>query len=63
MLKHERDLLEIQLDAEIRNCNRLSRDVEGLLSTRRQLLDQIERIENEHIEERRKRIERSKRRY
>lgn len=63
MLKHERDLLEMQLDAEIRNSNRLNRDVESLLSTRRELLDHIDRIETEHIKERHKRLERSKKEY
>lgn len=62
-LKHERDLLEIQLQAEIRNSNRLGRDVEGLQSTKRQLLDQIDCIKSEHIKEMHKRLERSKKQH
>lgn len=60
-LKQERDLLEMQLQAEIRNSNRLGRDVESLMQTKRQLLDQIDRIKSEHIEAMRERVEKTKR--
>lgn len=59
-MKHERDLLEMQLQSEIRNSNRLNRDVHGLLSTNKMLLDHIDRLKSEHIEDLRKRLEGSK---
>lgn len=62
-MKQERDLLEMQLQAEIRNSNRLGRDVESLMQTKRQLLDQIDRIKSEHIESMRERVEKTKRKH
>lgn len=59
-LKQERDLLEIQLQAEIRNSNRLNRNIEELSLTKRELLDRIDRIKSEHIEEMRQRLEKPK---
>lgn len=41
----------MQLQAEIRNSNRLSRNVEDLSSSKRELLDRIDRIKSDHIEE------------
>lgn len=61
MTKHERDLLEMHLQAEIRNANRLGRDVEELSVKKRELLDQIYRMKNEHIEEMRQRTEKPRR--
>lgn len=55
-MRHQRDLLDIQLNAEIRNSNRLNRDVEGLLSTNKMLLDHIDRLKSEHIEDLRKKL-------
>lgn len=59
-LKQERDLLEIQLQAEIRNSNRLNRNVDELSLTKRELLDRIDRMKSEHIEEMRQRLEKPK---
>lgn len=50
----------MQLQAEMRNSNRLNRDIEDLLSTKRELLDRIDRMKSEHIEEMREIIERPK---
>lgn len=62
-LKHDRDLLDMHLQSEIRNSNRLNRDVQGLLSTNKSLLDQIDRLKSEHIEEMRKRLDKSKKQH
>lgn len=59
-MKHAKDLLEMQLQAEISNSNRLNRDVESLLQTKKNLLQQIDRIQSDHIKEMHKRLERSK---
>lgn len=56
-LKHQRDLLDMQLNSEIRNSHRLNRDVEGLLSTNKMLLDHIDRLKSDHIEDLRKKLE------
>lgn len=53
----------MQLLAEVRNSNRLGRDIDSLLITRRELTERIDRIQSEHVEELRKRLERSKRNY
>lgn len=53
----------MQLLAEIRNSNRLGRDIEELVATKRELLDRIDRIKAGHIEELRKRLERSKKQF
>lgn len=60
-LKHKRELLVMQLDAEIRNSNRLNRDVTDLVTTKRELLQHIGRLESKHHEDMRKILEKSKR--
>lgn len=61
VLKHERDLLEIHLDSEIKNSNQLNRDVEALRTTKRELLQHIDHLETKHIEEIRNILEKTNR--
>lgn len=61
VLKHERDLLEIHLDSEIKNSNQLNRDVEALRATKRELLQHIDHLETKHIEEIRNILEKTNR--
>lgn len=56
-MKQERDLLQMHLQAEIHNSNRLNRDVEELLATKKHLLELIDRIKTEHITELRNIVE------
>lgn len=53
----------MQLEAEMRNSNRLGRNIEELTTAKRELLDRIDRIKSEHIEELRRLVDRPRRRF
>lgn len=59
-LKNDRDFLEMQLQAEIHNSDRLNRDVQSLLS-KNKMLEHIDNLKNQHIEELRDKLDRSQR--
>lgn len=54
MIKTEKDILEMKLQAELKNAHRLSRDVDNLQWTKHELLNMINRSGN--IEELRQKI-------
>lgn len=57
ILERQRNSLERKLEDEIRNSIRLSREVESLQWTKRNLQEYIDKIQSEHIQEIRKIIE------
>lgn len=54
VIKTEKDILDMKLQAELKTTHRLSRDVENLQWTKTELLDMINRSRN--IEELRQKI-------